>query len=156
MSASQQPMQSEQAAGSSLTRYNQEQVQHLAIAVGLWRQIITHTAPVLLIPEGLVREVADQAFQAPVQSSLLELAATDPPDSVANFSDLATFLLKNVPALKEVHAQHRRESRAVTAEHPSNVMNETEMKTLAAAVYVAELTMDANRYGEAKTKPQRV
>ena len=145
-------MQSELAAGSSLTRYNQEQVQSLAIAVGLWRQIITHIAPVLLIPEGLVREVADQAFQGPVQSSLLELAATDPPDSVDDFSGLATFLLKNVPALKEVHTQHRRESQAVTAEHPSSVLNKTEMKWLAATAYMAELTMDANRYRDAKNK----
>ena len=92
---------------------------------------------------------------APVQNSLLELAVADPPDSVANLSDLATFLLKKVPALKEVHAQHRRETRAVTEEHPSNVMNQTEMKTLAATVYMAELTLDANRYRDARNKAKK-
>ena len=63
-------MQGELAVGSSLTRYNQEQVRYRAIAVGLWRQIVTHIAPVLLIPEDLFRPLADQVFQAPVQDSL--------------------------------------------------------------------------------------
>ena len=148
-------MQSELAAGGALTRYNQAQVQDLAIAVGLWRQVITHIAPVLLIPEAFVSDLKDQIFHTSVQNSLLELAQIDPPDSVAELSDLATFLLKKVPALKAVHAQHRRESLAVTEEHPSNVLNKKEMNTLAVTVYIAELTLDANRYRDAKTKAMK-
>ena len=87
-----------------------------------------------------------------MQSSLLDLAQAEPPDSIAQFSDLATFLLKKVPALKAAHAQHRRESQAVTEDHPSNVLNKKEMSTLAVTVYIAELTLDANRYRDAKMK----
>ena len=148
-------MKRERASGSSLTRYNQEQVQDLSIAVGLWRQILTLVPPVLLIPEAMVKDLEGQMFVPSVQSSLLDLAQTEPPDSVAQFSDLVTFLLKKVPALKEAHAQLRRESQAVTEDHPSNVLNKREMSTLAVTVYVAELTLDANHYRDAKMKAMK-
>ena len=94
-------------------------------------------------------------FDASVQSSLLELAQTEPPGSIAQLSDLAAWLLKKVPALRAAHAQHRRESQAVTEDHPSNVLNKKEMKTLAVTVYIAELTLDANRYRDAKMKAMK-
>ena len=77
-----------------------------------------------------MKDLEGQMFDASVQSSLLDLAQTEPPDSIAQFSDLATFLLKKVPALKAAHAQHRCEAQAVTEDHPSNVLNKKEMNTL--------------------------
>ena len=103
-------------------------------------------------PRGVPVSPGRGSRRASVQSSLLDLAQTEPPDSIAQFSDLATFLLKKVPALKAAHAQHRHESQAVTEEHPSNVLNKKEMNTLAVTVYIAELTLDANRYRDAKMK----
>ena len=79
-------MKRELATGSTLTRYNQEQEKDLSIAVGLWRQIITLVPPVLLIPEAIVKDLEDH-----VQSSLLDLAQAEPPDSIE--SALLSFLI---------------------------------------------------------------
>ena len=102
-----------------------------------------------------MKDLEGQMFDASVQSSLLELAQTEPPDSIAQFSDLAGWLLKKVPALRAAHAQHRRESQAVTEDHPSNVLNKKEMNTLAVTVYMAEMTLDVNNYRDAKVKAMK-
>ena len=66
------------------------------------------------MPEAVVQKLKGRVFETFVQISLLELATLEPPDSIEDIEGLGPWKLKNVPALKEAHAQHRHESRAAT------------------------------------------
>ena len=93
----------------------------ISVFVGLWQQIVSKIVPVMLLPDkftdGLLSKVHDDAS---LQGSLLQLASGscgDPPDDAQDPKAIAPFIVKHVPLLRILEADHRRENRVVAEEH---------------------------------------
>ena len=122
----------------------------VASIVGLWQQVVSRIVPLMLLSEkftqGLLYKVHDDVS---LQRSLLQLASGsygDPPDSVEDIHGMVPYIVKHLPVLKMLEADHRHESRAVAEEHPQAMMTRNEMVKLSSGVYSGEITLDANRY----------
>ena len=109
------------ASGSPIQKYSKERMHEVSILVGLWQQIVSKIVPLMLLPDkftdGLLSKVHNDGR---LQRSILALAAGDcgdPPDDAQDLKAIAPFIVKHVPLLRILEADHRRENRVVAEEH---------------------------------------
>ena len=143
------------ASGSPIHKYSKERMHDISVFVGLWQQIVSKIAPVMLLLDkftaGLLSKVHDDAS---LQGSLLQLPAGsgscgDPPDDAQDIKAIAPFIVKHVPLLRILEADHRRENRVVAEEHPEARILNAQIAKLTSSVYSREISLDANLYRSA-------
>ena len=88
----------------------------------------------------------------PSRAPIIQLASGscgDPPDDAQDLKAIAPFIVKHVPLLRMLEADHRRENRVVAEEHPEARILNAQIAKLTSSVYSGEITLDANRYRSA-------
>ena len=145
----------EQAERCTLSRYNKDSMENLAVCVGLWQQILNKIVPSLSLPDEKVTGLSSLVFEdESLQQSLLMLASGGGGEAphVANVTEFAPFILQHIAALRGVQADHRRELRSAADSHPQVAITKQQMDQLTTSIYGAEVTLDANRYRVAHSR----
>ena len=145
----------ELAERCTLSRYNKDSMENLAVCVGLWQQILTKIVPSLSLPDEKVTGLSSLVFEdESLQQSLLMLASGSGGEAphVANVTEFAPFILQHIVVLRNVQADHRRELRSAADSHPQVAITKQQMDQLTTGIYGAEVTLDANRYRVAHSR----
>ena len=146
-------LNAELAIGSTVTRVNQDQLNQIAIAAGLWFQILERLVPSLMLPEEAVNSLSSRfVSDTDLFLSLEKLSYTEVPDDSVDQASILTFVLKHVHVLRRTQEEHRKQLREGAEGHPSNILYKEEMTQLTSHLYLGQLVWDANRYRQARAK----
>ena len=63
---------------------------------------------------------------------------------------MLAWIAKNIPAFRRAQEAHRKSLRETAETGPSAMMNEKEKNDLTAGIYLGQVTLDVQRYKEAR------
>ena len=79
------------------------------------------------------------------------MLASEPPE-FEDESAMLSWIVKHVPALRRAREEHRRQLKETAETAPANLLNEAEKNQLTAGIYIGQVTLDIDRYREARNK----
>ena len=81
---------------------------------------------------------------------MVELLAAELPADFEDEPAMLSWIVKRLPALRRAQEEHRKSLREAADTAPSTLLNEREKKDLTAGIYIGQVTLDVNRYREAR------
>ena len=122
-------------------------------ACGMWVVVKEHVLPQLAFGSKDIEEL-DKDFKESTtyRSQIVALTCKEPNERVANFMDLAKWVLEHIAFLRLAKEAKAAQAVKPGAVHPNTVLNEVEKVELNAGVYVGQLTLDVNMYRDASKR----